>query len=89
MGFVHLSECVDETVFEWEGGEVGSVGTLLVWNFADVGGLDGRFVFAHGYGPVIDFLLVDSRWEEDIECGIDNMPGGFLGIIVHFNIHVW
>ena len=87
MGFVHLPEFVDEAVLQGEGGEVGSIGTLLIRYFSDIGRLNGRFVLAHGNRSVINFLHVDPGREKHIESGIDHILRRLVRHVVHLVLH--
>jgi hypothetical protein len=66
-----LFELVNESVFEVEFAKSAGVRNLLIDDLFDVSGLYFGDVCAHGYAFVVDFLLVDSGGEEDVEGWVD------------------
>ena len=64
---VHLFELKDESIPFVEFAQVGSIGTLLIKDFGDVGGFDFAGVAAHRDAFVIDFLLEHPGREEHVE----------------------
>ena len=63
----------DESIPFVEFAQVGSIGTLLIKDFGDVGGLDFAGVAAHRDAFVIDFLLEHPGREEHVERGINKL----------------
>lgn len=61
---------VDQSVLEIELSEVVAVRALLVEDLADVAGLNGSGVCAHGDALVIDSLLIDPRREKNIKSRV-------------------
>lgn len=73
-----MLELVDEAVLHGELPQVPAVGTLLVEDLGDVGGLDRSGIYTHGDALVVDFLLVHPGREEDVEGRIGETVGVVL-----------
>jgi hypothetical protein len=78
-----LLELVDESILHIQFSKVILVRALLIKNLSNVGRLDGASVGTHRDAFMVDFLLVDSRGEEDIECRVFDAVYVIMEDILH------